>query len=266
MQIWVPAVILSVLITAHTPAFGTSEDAAYALESSGPNLRSLVSYMSTEAGHELFVTNAYTNTASETLNANFISEVRDARGVTVLLQVVSGSVGPDNSTEVAALWIPEDGGTYELRTFAISDLDGPSVLSPVRSQTVTVDDFSAVIFVQSGNKTFEVPVSMAVGWIIIEEDVMFQEVWPRLYFKGNVSHDNNITLRLPLDMLKLWESASDLQYCVGFPLEVMVDGRGAAASMSDPTEDGQAVIIPIGKGTHEIEILGTSLLMSPSEC
>jgi hypothetical protein len=63
-------------------------------------------------------------------------EVRDSTGVTVFLALQSGTLEPSGSTEIGAAWQPEDAGTYQLRTFAVSGL--MEVLSPVASSQITV--------------------------------------------------------------------------------------------------------------------------------
>ena len=67
-----------------------------------------------------------------------IIEVRDAEGVTVSMGWQSGTVQPQGRTELGMSWIPERPGQYEVRTFLISDLLSPTVLSSVSSSEVTV--------------------------------------------------------------------------------------------------------------------------------
>jgi hypothetical protein len=108
---------------------------------------------------------------------------------------------------------------------------------------------------------------MTLGWARIEENVTFHEYWPTLRIYADISHDGaDITFALPLELLKRWESGSKQEYCVGFPLAVMVDGESVAASISEPKLEGQVVSLPIGKGIHSIEIAGLSLLISPPSC
>jgi hypothetical protein len=65
-------------------------------------------------------------------------EVRNADGVTVSLGWQTGTMRPQGQTEVGMSWIPSDSGEYEVRTFLISDLLNPMVLSGVASSQVTV--------------------------------------------------------------------------------------------------------------------------------
>jgi hypothetical protein len=67
-----------------------------------------------------------------------IIEVRDSDGVTVSIGWQTGSINPQDNTEVAMSWIPENPGTYELRTFLISSLSNPQILTPVASSEVAV--------------------------------------------------------------------------------------------------------------------------------
>ena len=67
-----------------------------------------------------------------------IIEVRDAVGVTVSLGWQTGTMRPQGQMQVGMSWIPLDSGEYEVRTFLISDLSSPMVLSEVVSSLVTV--------------------------------------------------------------------------------------------------------------------------------
>lgn len=67
-----------------------------------------------------------------------IIEVRNAEGVTVLLAWQGGELEPLEQKEIGILWIPDESGDYEIRTFIISDLVNPQVLSDVATSTVTI--------------------------------------------------------------------------------------------------------------------------------
>jgi hypothetical protein len=69
-----------------------------------------------------------------------IMEVRDADGVTVSLGWQTGDVHPSSKIGVGMSWIPRDPGTYDIRTFLVSDLLSPVVLSPVSTSKVTVSN------------------------------------------------------------------------------------------------------------------------------
>jgi hypothetical protein len=67
-----------------------------------------------------------------------IMEIRDAAGVTVSIGWQSGTVQPQTGAEIGMSWVPEGPGNYELRTFLISDMLNPVILSSVSSSEVTV--------------------------------------------------------------------------------------------------------------------------------
>ena len=67
-----------------------------------------------------------------------IVEVRDADGITVYLQWQTGTLNPSSTANVGLSWTPENAGTYSVRTFVISNLANPAVLSPVAESTITV--------------------------------------------------------------------------------------------------------------------------------
>jgi hypothetical protein len=57
-----------------------------------------------------------------------IIEVRDSNGVTVFLALRSGTLEPSGSTDIGVLWRPDAAGIFELRTFAITSIDGEAEL------------------------------------------------------------------------------------------------------------------------------------------
>jgi hypothetical protein len=66
-------------------------------------------------------------------------EVRDSKGVTVFLALRSGTLEPLGSMDIGVLWRPDQAGTFEVRTFVVSNIGvGAEVLSPVASSEITV--------------------------------------------------------------------------------------------------------------------------------
>lgn len=68
-------------------------------------------------------------------------EVRESSDTTIFLAWQSGLLGPMEQSEVGVSWTPKNKGEYEIRAFAISDLQNPVVLSEVGSREIEVGDF-----------------------------------------------------------------------------------------------------------------------------
>jgi hypothetical protein len=66
-------------------------------------------------------------------------EVRDNNGVTIFLAWQTGTLPANDRTQVGLSWTPEDPGDYQVRTFVISDLTNPRVLSLVSTSDITVN-------------------------------------------------------------------------------------------------------------------------------
>ncbi len=66
-----------------------------------------------------------------------IIEVRDSQGVTVYLALQSGIMGPGASSTIGSSWTAEVPSDYQVRTFAITDLQQPTVLSAVAVTELT---------------------------------------------------------------------------------------------------------------------------------
>lgn len=82
--------------------------------------------------------NAAPKTIPVKSDASFvIIEVRDASGIMVQIAWQSGVVEVGGLMSVGVSWMPKYAGTYELRTFVISGLENPHILSTVSSSKVT---------------------------------------------------------------------------------------------------------------------------------
>lgn len=67
-----------------------------------------------------------------------IMEVRNAEGVTVSIGWQSATLKEQGTREVGMSWVPTESGRYEVRTFLLSSLSNPQVLSQVFSSEVNV--------------------------------------------------------------------------------------------------------------------------------
>lgn len=65
-------------------------------------------------------------------------EVRDADGITQMMQWQTGTMPANGDANVGIAWTPDKAGSYEVRTFVISSLQNPQVLSDVVTHNVTV--------------------------------------------------------------------------------------------------------------------------------
>jgi len=91
------------------------------------------------AGQQVVLTTSVRNNNAGPQEFVALVEVRDDTGVTVFLAWQTGTLPANGQTQVGLSWIPEDSGDYEVRTFVISDLDNPRVLSLVSTSNITVN-------------------------------------------------------------------------------------------------------------------------------
>jgi hypothetical protein len=68
-----------------------------------------------------------------------IVEVRDELGVPLYSQFAIGSLNPGGESEVGLSWTPKEAGTYELKAFALSDMNNPQILAPVNSSITHIE-------------------------------------------------------------------------------------------------------------------------------
>jgi hypothetical protein len=67
-----------------------------------------------------------------------IIEARDENGITVFLGLQSGILAPNDSSSIEASWTPDATGSYQIRTFVVSNLESAQVLSGVSISDTTV--------------------------------------------------------------------------------------------------------------------------------
>jgi hypothetical protein len=72
------------------------------------------------------------------------TEVRDQDDATVFFQYAPVRAGAFNSSEVGALWTPENEGRYELRSFAFSNSSTSQILTELQTCELIVVDYYLV--------------------------------------------------------------------------------------------------------------------------
>jgi hypothetical protein len=89
-------------------------------------------------GQQVVLTTSVKNNDDQPRPFVAIVEVRDADGITQMLQWQIGTLAANDDAGVGISWVPENAGTYEVRTFVISSLQNPQVLSEVVTTNVNV--------------------------------------------------------------------------------------------------------------------------------
>ena len=89
-------------------------------------------------GYPVMILTDFTNAKLVSQSVTFLIEVRDENGVTQYLawQITTA---PTMGTKSAGIsWISDKAGEYQIRTFVISNLTNPQVLSPVEAANFVV--------------------------------------------------------------------------------------------------------------------------------
>jgi hypothetical protein len=89
-------------------------------------------------GQQVVLTTTVTNNVDDELPFVALVEVRDASGITNFLAWQTGVMDAGDRTEVGLSWTPENAGDYTVRTFVISNLNNPQVLSEVQTTNISV--------------------------------------------------------------------------------------------------------------------------------
>ena len=87
-----------------------------------------------KAGQQVVLSTTVLNKIDEAQPYVAIVEVRDSNGITVFLGWTTGTMNANGQATVGLSWTAEQAGDYQLRTFVISSLSNPNILSePVTS-------------------------------------------------------------------------------------------------------------------------------------
>ncbi len=125
----------------HVPASGTVTVGSIWLTT--PELKSVDSAIQDQVsvGNQVFISTMLANMyAEQTQRFLVFIEVRDSDGASRQISWVSSVVKGDGLIEITASWVPDRAGTYDLRTFALSDFENLEVLSSVASRQFVITD------------------------------------------------------------------------------------------------------------------------------
>ena len=134
--------IFTVIAALVAPIFGQAVAQEAVLQPETPELKDRTGRVLTNAvAGELSIISATVNNNS-TEDETFVAmvEARSSIGITELLEFQIAQASGDNSVEFGISWTPEEAGTYELRTYLLSGLQEPQVLSEVTTKQITVEE------------------------------------------------------------------------------------------------------------------------------
>jgi len=90
-------------------------------------------------GQQVMIQAKVTSNFEITEDIAYISQVKDAEGITVALSWITGTLAPGQALELAVSWIPETPGEYTAEVFVWKSIKNPEPLSPQpKTSTITV--------------------------------------------------------------------------------------------------------------------------------
>ncbi len=89
-------------------------------------------------GQQVVLTTSILNNLEDELPFVGLIEVRDSQGITQFLAWQTGVLNADGRAEIGLSWTPQVQGDYQVRTFVLSNLNNPIVLSEVKTTNITV--------------------------------------------------------------------------------------------------------------------------------
>jgi hypothetical protein len=124
----------------HTFVVGVSSSGTAATTPSAPTVKDIAGDELAEmtVGRQVVLSTTIKNNNANVQPFLAIVEVRNSQQVTESLEWQTGSLSPDASADIGISWTPERAGTYQIRTFVISDFERLYILSPVAVSEVMV--------------------------------------------------------------------------------------------------------------------------------
>lgn len=107
---------------------------------SAPSIKDIVGKQLDQVnpGQQVILSTTIANNLDKDQQFAAIIEVRDSSGITVFLAWQTGKLNSDDEAEVGLSWTPNTSGQYTIRTFVVSDLANPDILSDVQETKFSV--------------------------------------------------------------------------------------------------------------------------------
>jgi len=96
---------------------------------------------SANASQLIIIFSTFSNPCNFDQQVVIVTEARSLDGTTVLFEHAIVSAGAFNTSEVGLLWSPENAGTYELRSFALSNSGESQALTGIQTRDLLVVDY-----------------------------------------------------------------------------------------------------------------------------
>lgn len=106
---------------------------------SSANATSFVSGSKVKLGTEVTLAAIVDNQVSRLQNITMIFEVFDDKGIVIYLHAGKFALDPTTKSELRLTWVPEQEGTFVVKSFAVSTLERPNLLSVGPPLSVTVE-------------------------------------------------------------------------------------------------------------------------------
>jgi hypothetical protein len=95
----------------------------------GGNITDFLSGAQAKLGSEVVLSAVVDNEVSRTQNVTVLYEVFDSRGLVVYLHVAEWTLEPNAQHDLRVAWLPEQEGTFVVKSFVVSTLSNPVLLS-----------------------------------------------------------------------------------------------------------------------------------------
>jgi len=194
-----------------------------------------------------------------------IVEVRDGSGITVHLSWQSGKIDANGNYMMGTSWTPnkvcqyesEGCNNYEIRTFAVSSIDNPQILSPVYTTAgiKVVESTSQLQYHLSlNNETFPIDYSFSNGdgeLTKIDVDAHTAAMTVHLV----TLRDNQLSITLPKELVRLVFPGNNESM---YEPAIFVDEESVDAKQQVDSNTGDTTfVIPLTQGSETLEIVGT---------
>lgn len=91
-------------------------------------------------GRQAIIAVEILNNEDETVPFVVVYDFRDSKGITTQLDLVNGTLVAREDAAIGMSWTPQYADEYDIRVFALTEIENPAAISPVSESRITIED------------------------------------------------------------------------------------------------------------------------------
>jgi hypothetical protein len=218
---------------------------------------------SVHVGQQAVVQIVLDNAIDSNLPFAVLIEIRNGQGITEYLAWYSGSVDANGTYKFETSWMPSNGClgsdidwrcTYEIRTFAVSNLTNPQVLDAVEMAQIAVlgaDERYKVYELMIDGREYGMTYSLDNGSIT---NIKYEPAIATVLVELNLVGESELVIKLPNEII--FDSINCAVHPSDLDAEVFADTIPVSEVQQASTTASRLLQIQLPAGTEVVEIVG----------